>query len=54
MYCTSRRVLSKNPALCFAIPYSYFSAINSSYNEKNLGKLGFGVWPERNFLSVFS
>jgi len=54
MYCTSRRVLSKNLALCLATSYSYFSAINSSYNEKNHGKSGFGVWPERNFLSVFS
>jgi len=54
MCCAGDIVLSKNLTLCSAASYSYFSAINSSYNEKNPGKSGFGVWPERNFLSVFS
>ena len=50
MYCTEGRVLSKNLTLYWAASYSYLSSINSSYNEKNRGKSGFGVWPERNFL----
>jgi len=50
MYCSGGRIFSKSQTLYSIASYSYFSAINNSYDEKNPGKLKFGVWPERNFL----
>ena len=59
MYCSRGRVLCKNlTTLCCAASYAYFSSINYFYIEINIEinpKIsGFGVWPERNFLLVFS
>ncbi len=55
MYCSRGRVLCENlMILCCAASYAYFSSIDYFYIEINPKISGFGVWPERNFLSSYN